>query len=63
MTWNFPRDEKLFASVKKANGYTKNAVAQTRSVDRRRARGVEPCAMNINPNAHTNLLGNQKEKP
>lgn len=50
------------ASIKKANGYTQNAAAQTASVDRRRRKGVEPCKMNINPNAHTQLLGTNKEK-
>lgn len=60
MSWNFPRDEKLHAAIKKMSAAKKSSIGNTISVDRRRAKGVEPCAMGLNKNANDNLLGKRR---
>lgn len=60
MTWNFPRDEKLFAHIKKANADNKNSMSNSKAVDRLRSKGIEPCNIDLNKNRHTKLLGNKK---
>lgn len=57
MSWNFPRNEKLMADIHKMNRQAKIDRKVSQSVDARRKKGVEPCQLDINKNAHTDLLG------